>query len=150
MRLWCRPLPAHPQGLARLLSDAGCDVVATAADGVALLRESAHTMDAVVVDINCLLHRPMKAARQPEAWRVIQLLGAGAVPVPRVHLRHASSEAPAWATCSDRVSDVAVSLTRSGGSPGECVVDPTIVSRLMHKRRDPIRSTCSPIEREVL
>jgi DNA-binding NarL/FixJ family response regulator len=40
------------EGLARLLIDAGCDVVATAADGVALLREvELNNPDAVVVDI---------------------------------------------------------------------------------------------------
>ncbi|MET0915086.1 MAG: response regulator transcription factor [Jiangellaceae bacterium] len=50
------------------------------------------------------------------------------------------SDAPGYVgyLLKDRVSDIAVlvdALRRL--TEGECVVDPTIVSRLMHKRRDP-------------
>jgi DNA-binding NarL/FixJ family response regulator len=132
------------EGLARLLADAGCEVVATAADGVALLREvELNSPDAVVVDIKMpptYTDEGLDAAR-----KILQTHpGVGVLVLSQyIESKYAMSlmsDAPGYVgyLLKDRVSDIAVlvdALRRL--TEGECVVDPTIVSRLMHKRRDP-------------
>jgi DNA-binding NarL/FixJ family response regulator len=146
------------EGLARLLSDAGCDVVATAADGVALLREvELNNPDAVVVDIKMpptQTDEGLKAARKIlEGHPAVGVLVLSQY-LESTYAMRLISEAPGHVgyLLKDRVSDVAVlvdALRRL--TEGECVVDPTIVSRLMHKRRDPDPlNLLTDREREVL
>jgi DNA-binding NarL/FixJ family response regulator len=146
------------QGLARLLTDAGCDVVGTAEDAQGLLREVALTEpDAAIIDIK------MPPTHTDE----------GITAAHRIRLTHPSmgvlvlsqyleaeyamrliTDAPQHVgyLLKDRVSDVAVlvdALKRL--VEGECVIDPTIVSRLMHRPRDPGPLDALTVrEREVL
>ena len=128
------------EGLALLLREAGCDVVGSAADPDALLRRVALDQpDVAIVDIRMpptFTNEGLQAARQirethpgtavlvlsqhlvPDyAWRLIR-------DVPR----------SAGYLLKERVSDIVVlvdALHRL--SDGECVVDPTIVHRLLHR-----------------
>ena len=130
------------EGLARLLVEAGHTVVATAEDGEALVRVVVTNpdLDAVVVDIR------MPPTQTDEGIAVARRLRTE---YPRLGIlvlsQHLEShyattlltEAPEHAgyLLKDRVSDVAVlvdALRRV--VEGECVVDPTIVSRLMRAR----------------
>ncbi len=130
------------EGLARLLVEAGHTVVATAEDGESLVRVVVTNpdLDAVVVDIR------MPPTQTDEGIAVARRLRTE---YPRLGIlvlsQHLEShyattlltEAPEHAgyLLKDRVSDVAVlvdALRRV--VEGECVVDPTIVSRLMRAR----------------
>ena len=144
------------EGVARLLGDAGFDVVGTAGDAEELERLTETTdPDAVIVDIRMppsFTDEGLVAARRLRASHprtgvlvlshyvdsryAIELLGS--FPGGTGYL------------LKDRVSDVAVltdALSRLGA--GECVVDPTIVARLMAR---PTREKLplSNREREVL
>jgi len=146
------------EGLARLLTDAGVEVVGTAATAPEALRCVALTRpDAAVIDIRMppghaddgLVAAQEIRRRHPEVG----------VLVLSHHLesRYAMrllKEAPERAgyLLKERVSDVAVlvdALQRIG--EGECVVDPTIVARLMGARRAqrPLEELTAR-EREVL
>jgi len=146
------------EGLARLLSDAGCEVVATAEDAEGVLREVALTNpDVVIVDI-----------RMPPTHTDEGIVAARRIRHDHPHVgvlvlsQYLESEyamrliadAPQHVgyLLKERVSDVAVlvdGLKRL--VEGECVIDPTIVHRLMHRRREPgPLDALTPREREVL
>ena len=146
------------EGLSRLLTEAGLEVVATAGDPQELLRRVRLTRpDAVVVDIKMppthtdegLVAAHEIASRHP---------GTGVLVLSHyLDSRYAMrllEELPGGAgyLLKDRVSDVAVlvdALQRV--REGECVIDPTIVARLMARRQEsgPL-SELTPREREVL
>jgi DNA-binding NarL/FixJ family response regulator len=132
------------EGLARLLVDAGCDVVATAADAVGLLREvELASPDAVIVDIRM---PPTHTDEGISAAHRIRSThpGIGVLVLSQYlesdYAMRLITEAPERIgyLLKERVSDVAVvvdALRRV--IEGECVVDPTIVSTLLRRPRDP-------------
>ena len=146
------------EGVARLLTDAGCDVVGRAKDAAGLLREvELSRPDAVIVDIRMpptFTDEGIAAARRIRAGHpMIGVLVLSQYLESEYALR-LMAEAPAHVgyLLKERVSDVAVlvdALQRL--VDGECVVDPTIVSRLMHRPRDPgPLDALTAREREVL
>jgi DNA-binding NarL/FixJ family response regulator len=146
------------EGLARLLADAGFEIAGRCGDADALLRMvDARRPDVALVDIRMPPHHGddgLLAAQ--EIRRRHPDIG---VLVLSHHLesRYAMrllEEAPERAgyLLKERVSDPAVladALRRIG--EGECVVDPTIVSRLVARKRErgPL-DELTPREREVL
>jgi DNA-binding NarL/FixJ family response regulator len=146
------------EGLARLLAEAGVDVVGKAATAPETLRSVALTRpDVAVIDIRMPPgHADDGLVAAQEIRRRHPDVG---VLVLSHHLesRYAMrllDEAPERAgyLLKERVSDVAVlvdALQRIG--EGECVVDPTIVARLMSARRAqrPLEELTAR-EREVL
>jgi serine/threonine-protein kinase len=146
------------QGLARLLGDAGLEVVASAGDPGELIRAVGLTRpDVVIVDIKM---PPTHTDEGLVAAQEIRRLHPGMGVLVLSHYldsRYAArllDELPGGAgyLLKERVSDVAVlvdALRRV--HEGECVVDPTIVSRLMSRRREsgPL-DELTPREREVL
>ena len=144
------------EGVARLLADAGVDVAGTAADAVELERlADAHAPDVAIVDIRMpptFTDEGLVAARRLRATHPT----TGVLVLSHyVDSRYAvelldSFPGGAGYLLKDRVSDVAVlidALTRLAA--GECVVDPTIVARLIGR---PARAELplSAREREVL
>jgi DNA-binding NarL/FixJ family response regulator len=130
------------EGLARLLAEAGHEVVATADNAEGLLREvvTHPELDAVVVDVR------MPPTHTDEGIALARRLRQD---YPRLGILVLSqyleshyattllTDAPQYAgyLLKERVSDVAVlvdALVRV--TEGECVVDPTIVQRLMRPR----------------
>jgi DNA-binding NarL/FixJ family response regulator len=146
------------QGLVRLLREAGVDVVAEAEDADALLRKvNATRPDAAIVDIRMppthtdegLL--AAKAIRSQHPDVAVLILSSYIEPRYAMELLQEHPERVGY-LLKERVFDVAVlvdALRRLG--EGESVVDPTIVSRLLGRRRQ-----ASPLaeltarEREVL
>ncbi len=146
------------EGLARLLAEAGCEIVGTAGDAAELLRQVGDASpDVAIVDI-----------KMPPTFTDEGIAAAGEIRRRHPHVgvlvlsQHLESEYAmrllaevperAGYLLKERLVDVAVlvdALRRI--VEGECVVDPTIVSRLVHRPRDP-----SPLdeltdrEREVL
>jgi DNA-binding NarL/FixJ family response regulator len=130
------------EGLARLLTDAGCEVPATATQAPELMRVVAeHRPDAVVVDIRMPpTHTDEGLVAAASLRREYPDLG---VLVLSQHLEshYATTllaEAPEHLgyLLKDRVSDVAVLLDALHRVvEGECVVDPTIVTRLLRRPR---------------
>ena len=146
-------------GLARLLTDAGVDVVGEAADADALLKpgRAGSNPDVAIVDIR------MPPTHTDEglvaARRIRERYPTTAVVVLSQYLeaRYAQrllADQPGGLgyLLKERVSDIAVlidALRRV--TEGECVIDPTIVSRLMQRRRpDSPLSHLTPREREIL
>ena len=132
------------EGLARLLQEAGCDVVATAEDADALLREvNLQVPDVAVVDIK------MPPTHTDEGIIAARRIRSQHPEMGVLVLSHYLESEYAMRLITDapehlgyllkeRVSDVAVlvdALKRL--VEGECVIDPTIVSRLMRRARDP-------------
>ena len=130
-------------GLARLLADAGVDAVATVGNAEELLRKVELTRpDAVISDIR------MPPTHTDEGLLAAQELRRTHPEVAVLVLSHYLESH--WAMrllaehpdrcgylLKDRVSDVVVlvdALQRV--VEGECVVDPTIVSRLVHRPRE--------------
>ena len=130
-------------GVARLLADAGVDAVATVATAEELLRKVELTRpDAVISDIR------MPPTHTDEGLLAAQELRRTHPEVAVLVLSHYLESH--WAMrllaehpdrcgylLKDRVSDVVVlvdALQRV--VEGECVVDPTIVSRLVHRPRE--------------
>jgi serine/threonine-protein kinase len=146
------------EGLARLLVDAGCDVVGTASDATELLRRVANAdADVAIVDIKMpptFTDEGIAAAAQirrahPDVG--VLILSQHLESEYAMRLLDEVPERSGY-LLKDRVADVAVlvdALRRI--SEGECVVDPTIVSRLIHRRRaeSPL-DELSAREREVL
>jgi DNA-binding NarL/FixJ family response regulator len=146
------------QGLVRLLREAGVEVVAEAEDADALLRRiSATRPDAAIVDIRMppthtdegLVAAKAIRSRHPDV--AVLILSSYIEPRYAMELLQEHPERVGY-LLKERVFDIAVlvdALRRLG--EGESVVDPTIVSRLLGRRR---RS--SPLdeltgrEREVL
>jgi DNA-binding NarL/FixJ family response regulator len=131
------------EGLSRLLAEAGLDVVATAGEPKELLRRVGLTRpDVVIVDIKMPpTHTDEGLVAAQEIRRLHPSTGV-LVLSHYLDSRYAMrllEEQPGGAgyLLKERVSDVAVlvdALRRV--HEGECVVDPTIVSRLMSRRTD--------------
>lgn len=131
-------------GLARLLNDAGVDVVGEAADANALLRVVAlEGPDVAIVDIRMPpthTDEGITAARKirqdhPNVSVLVlsqYLESEYAMRLIRDTPQHLGY------LLKERVSDLAVLVDALARVvDGECVIDPTIVSRLLHRPRDP-------------
>jgi DNA-binding NarL/FixJ family response regulator len=145
-------------GVARLLADAGVTVLAKIGTADELLRRVELTRpDAAIVDIR------MPPGHSDEGLLAAQEIRRSHPNVGVLVLSHYLDSH--WAMrlleehpervgylLKDRVSDVAVLVDALGRiSEGECVIDPTIVSRLVHKpREDSPLQELSPRELEVL
>jgi DNA-binding NarL/FixJ family response regulator len=146
------------EGLARLLGDAGFDVVGKAADSAELLRAVRLTSpDVAIVDIK------MPPTHSDEGLAAAQEIRSRNPTVGVLVLSHYLESSYAMRLLEEhpervgyllkeRVSDIAVladGLHRI--AEGECVLDPTIVSRLVNRPRE--RSALADLtgrEREVL
>jgi DNA-binding NarL/FixJ family response regulator len=145
------------EGLARLLVEAGFEVIGRAGDAAQLLRLVEHRRpDLAVVDIKMPpthTDEGLAAAQEiRERHPEIGVLVLSHYLEPRYAMRlleqHPQS---AGYLLKDRVSDIAVladALRRI--SDGECVIDPTIVSRLVARRRGGPLQELTEREREVL
>jgi len=145
-------------GLARLLGEAGVDVVAEAGDGEALLRAVARfDPDAAIVDIRMPpthTDEGIQAAhriRSEHPRTAVVLLSQYLEPRYAERL-FADQPRSLGYLLKERVSNIAVltdALQRV--SEGECVIDPTIVARLIGRRRsDSPLDRLTGREREVL
>jgi DNA-binding NarL/FixJ family response regulator len=146
------------EGITRLLKDAGIDVVAEADDAVSLLRAVRLTQpEAAIVDIRMppthtdegLVAAQEIRAQYPEIG--VLILSQYIEPHYAMQLLEDHPERVGY-LLKERVFDVAIlidALRRL--ADGETIVDPTIVSRLVHRRRrsDPL-SDLTDREREVL
>jgi len=145
-------------GIVRVLGDAGLDVVAEAEDVDGLMRAvSLHRPDVVIVDIR------MPPTQTDEGLVAAQRIRAEYPDVGVVVLSQYVEPAYAMRLLQDhpaqvgylmkeRVFDVAILLDALRRiADGECVIDPTIVSRLVGRRRrqDPL-DRLTAREREVL
>lgn len=145
-------------GLARLLTDAGVQVAGEAADAEGLMRLVAlEQPDVAIVDIR------MPPTHTDEglvaARRIRERHPATAVVLLSQHLeaRYAqrlleNQPGRLGYLLKERVSNIAVLVDALGRvSDGECVVDPTIVARLMQRQRpDSPLAHLSPRERDIL
>ena len=132
------------EGLARLLREVGLDVVATTADPVALQEAvDALAPDIAIIDIKMPpTHTDEGIVAAQEIRRRHPEIGALVLShyvEPRFAMR-LLEEHPSRIgyLLKERVSDIAVlrdAVQRI--VDGECVIDPTIVARLLHRRRDP-------------
>ena len=146
------------EGIARLLEDAGIDVVAQAEDAEALLREvRLKRPDAAIADIRMppshtdegLVAAHRIRTEHPDV--AVLVLSQYVEPSYAMRLLEEHPERVGY-LLKQRVFDVAIlvdALRRI--EDGETVVDPTIVSRLVGRRRrdDPL-AELTPREREVL
>jgi len=145
-------------GLARLLEDAGFDIVGQAADGEDLLRKvRAHKPDVAVTDIRMpptQTDEGLRAAQQiraemPEVGVMVlsQFIDEGYA----LELLQGSAEGVGY-LLKDRVADIDafVDALRRVGARGS-VLDPEVVAQLLGRRRgdDPL-DRLTPREREVL
>jgi serine/threonine-protein kinase len=145
------------EGLARLLTEAGFEVAGKAGDATELLRlVELRRPDAAVVDIK------MPPTHTDEGLAAAGVIGEHHPGIGVLVLSHylepryamrLLDEHPRGAgyLLKDRVSDIAVladALRRIG--EGECVIDPTIVSRLVARRRAGPLEQLTEREREVL
>jgi serine/threonine-protein kinase len=145
------------EGLSRLLAEAGFEVAGSAGDAEQLLRlVETRRPDVVVVDIK------MPPTHTDEGLAAAEAIGEQHPEIGVLVLSHYLE--PRYAMrlleqhpervgylLKDRVSDVAVladALRRIG--EGECVIDPTIVSRLFARRRHGPLEELTDREREVL
>ena len=144
--------------LARLLAEAGLDVVGKATDGPELMRAIRLTdPDVVIVDIK------MPPTHTDEGLLAAHEIRTSHPDVGVLVLSHYLESAYAMRLLEEhpervgyllkeRVADIAVlgdALRRI--ADGECVLDPTIVARLVQRRRDPgPLATLTDREREVL
>jgi DNA-binding NarL/FixJ family response regulator len=130
------------EGLARLLAEAGFDVVGTAVNASELMRQVDLTRpDVAIVDIKMPPTHTDEGIAAAQAIRrdhpTIGVLVLSQYLESRYAMR-LLEEAPERAgyLLKERVSDIAVladALKRIG--EGECVIDPTIVSRLVKRAR---------------
>jgi DNA-binding NarL/FixJ family response regulator len=146
------------EGIVRLLDEAGVDVVAQAEDAATLMRHvRAERPDAAIVDIRMppthtdegLVAAQGIRAEHPDIG--ILLLSHYVEPTYAIRLLEELPERTGY-LLKERVFDVAIlvdALRRIGD--GETVVDPTIVARLVDRRRrkDPLAELIAR-EREVL
>jgi DNA-binding NarL/FixJ family response regulator len=146
------------EGLVRLLGEVGCEVVGTAATAVELLRVVESTLpDAVLVDIRMPpthTDEGLVAAREIRArWPDVAVLVMSHFIESRYAMRLLENHpGGSGYLLKHRVSDVGVladALRRV--CDGECVLDPTIVRRLLAKRSRPEPlGALTEREREVL
>ena len=146
------------EGLARLLEDAGFDVVGRCEDADELLRRvGAHRPDVAVVDIRLPPTHTDEGFRAAQTIRDLHPETAVLVLSQYVELNLAmelladSAEGTGY-LLKDRVADVrefSAAVRRVAG--GGTAIDPTIVSQLLGRRRadDPLERL-TPREREVL
>jgi DNA-binding NarL/FixJ family response regulator len=146
------------EGIVHLLTDAGVDVVGQAEDADGLLRQVRNTRpDAVIVDIRMppthtdegLVAAQRILSDYPEVG--VLVLSQYVEPTYAMRLVNERPERVGY-LLKERVFDVAVLLDALRRiHDGETVVDPTIVSRLLGRRRgrDPL-TVLSDREREVL
>jgi DNA-binding NarL/FixJ family response regulator len=146
------------EGLSRLLTEAGIEIVGQAGDGEDLLRKTrAHKPDVVLVDIR------MPPTQTDEGLRAAQVIRGEMPDVGVLLLSQYVEEAYAMELLGDhaegvgyllkdRVTDVerfveAVTRVAQGGS----ALDPEVVSHMLGRRRreDPL-AELTPREREVL
>ncbi|MEU1198700.1 response regulator transcription factor [Streptomyces sp. NPDC005813] len=145
-------------GLARLLAEAGCEVVGTADNTATLMRAlDSATPDAVIVDIKM---PPTYTDEGLVAAHTLRSLDPtmGVLVLSQYLEAHYAlrliSDAPEHLgyLLKERVSDIALlvdALRRV--VEGECVIDPTIVTTLMRRPREPdALSGLTGREREVL
>lgn len=146
------------EGLARLLTDTGFDVIGTAADAAGLLRlVDARRPDVVLTDIR------MPPDHSDEGLRAAEEIHARHPEIGVLVLSHYVDSRYAIRLLKtfpersgyllkERVSDVAVlsdALRRIG--EGECVIDPTLVSRLVTRGQvGGVLADLTNREREVL
>ena len=145
-------------GIARLLADAGVDVVGEAADAVELLREVARSQpDVAIVDIRMppthtdegLVAAGEIRTRYPDVG--VLVLSQFLAPTYALQLLEEHPERCGY-LLKERVSDIAVLVDALGRiADGECVLDPTIVARLLARSRqqEPLAELTGR-EREVL
>jgi DNA-binding NarL/FixJ family response regulator len=145
-------------GVARLLSDAGVEVVGEAGNAETLLRLVAlERPDVAVVDIRMPpthTDEGLAAARTiRDSWPETSVVVLSQYLEPRYAQRLlADQPGHLGYLLKERVSDIAVLIDAMHRvSEGECVLDPTIVSRLMRRRRpaSPL-SKLTAREREIL
>jgi DNA-binding NarL/FixJ family response regulator len=146
------------EGIVRLLEDAGVDVVAQAEDAASLIRHvRLERPDAAIVDIRMpptYTDEGLVAAQQIRAEHPdigVLVLSHYVEPSYAIRLLEEHPERIGY-LLKERVFDVAIlvdALRRIGD--GETVVDPTIVARLVGRRRreDPL-AELTKREREVL
>jgi DNA-binding NarL/FixJ family response regulator len=146
------------EGVARLLEEAGLDVVAQAGDAEDLLRKvSAHKPDVAIVDVRMPpthTDEGLRAAaeiRSKHADTGVLVLSQYIEEAYAMELLSSNAEGVGY-LLKDRVADLdrfvdAVRRVGEGGS----ALDPEVVSRLLGRRRqaDPL-AEISPREREVL
>lgn len=145
------------EGLARLLADAGFDVVDTAQDADELMAGVTRTQPEVaIVDIKMPPTHTDEGLVAADAIRASHP-GVGVLVLSHylesryaVRLLEQHPERVGY-LLKERVSDIAVladALRRI--AEGECVVDPTIVARLVERRSDGPLTELTEREREVL
>ena len=146
------------EGVARLLQEAGLDVVAQAGDGEDLLRKvGAHKPDVAIVDVRMPpthTDEGLRAAaeiRDKHPTTGVLVLSQYIEEAYAMELLSSNAEGVGY-LLKDRVADLerfidAVRRVGEGGS----ALDPEVVSRLLGRRRqeDPL-AEISPREREVL
>ena len=132
------------EGLARLLAEAGVEVVGKAEDASGLLREVALSEpDAAIVDIKMPpthTDEGLVAARRIRAAHPAVCVLVLSQYLESDYAHRLLTEAPGGVgyLLKQRVRDVTMLRDVLGRlSAGECVVDPGIVSRLMGRRRSP-------------
>jgi DNA-binding NarL/FixJ family response regulator len=147
------------EGIARLLAEAGFDVVAQAGDAEEFLRKAlAHRPDVVVVDIEMPPGRGADGLRAAEELRTrhpatgVLLLSGHYVEGHAVDLIGESAEGTGY-LLKERVADVG-SFTEAVGrvAAGGTALDPEVVGRMLGRRRSrggPL-DDLSEREREVL
>ena len=146
------------EGLARLLGDAGVDVLATAGTSEDLVRRvGVLRPDVAIVDIRMPPTHTDEGLRAAEAIRsehpeiAVLVLSHHVESAYAMRLLHEQPERSGY-LLKERISDVAVLIDAlQRVIEGESVVDPTIVSRLMRRKREasPL-DELSEREREVL
>jgi DNA-binding NarL/FixJ family response regulator len=146
------------EGMARLLEDAGCDIVGQAGNAdQLLLKVRSYTPDVAIVDIRMPPTQTdeglaaAKEIRESYPGVGVLVLSQYVEPAYAMELLAESAEGVGY-LLKDRVSDVdefvsAVRRVAEGGS----ALDPAVVSQLVGRRRgnDPV-SELTPRERDVL
>lgn len=145
-------------GLASLLTEAGCEVVAQAEDGPSAVRAVAeHSPDLAVLDIRMPPSHTTEGlaaaaeihARFPKV--AVLVLSQYVEPSYALQLMENYPERVGYLLKERVVNAVNLADTLGRLTDGECVIDPTIVTQLMRRRRrvDPL-DRLSDREREVL
>ena len=146
------------EGLARLLADAGCEIVGTTENAAQLLNAVEVTRpDVAIVDIKMPpTHTDEGIIAAREIRRTHPTIGVLVLSqyLESEYAMRLLTEIPERAgyLLKERLSDIAVLIDALKRIvDGECVIDPTIVSRLVHRPRDPgPLDELTDREREVL